>query len=43
MDWTRNRLDEIRIYHKEQSDRNDTKMIDDITWDDLEMDRKINS
>ena len=38
MDWTRNRLDEIQIYHKELSEKRDSNPVDDITWNDLEMD-----
>ncbi|MBR3770590.1 MAG: hypothetical protein IKL06_08665 [Lachnospiraceae bacterium] len=41
MDWMRKRLDKIKIYHKElieNNRKNDSGMIDDITWNDLEMD-----
>ena len=38
MDFTRNRLDEIQIYHKELSEKRDANRVDDITWNDLEMD-----
>lgn len=38
MDWTGNRLEEIRIYHRELADSSNAEWIDDITWNDLEMD-----
>lgn len=38
IDWARNRIDEIQIYHKEQDNQFKAGMIDDITWNDLEMD-----
>jgi len=38
MDFTRSRLDEIKIYHREMLGKSDADMIDDITWYDLEMD-----
>ena len=41
MDWMRKPLDKIKIYHKElieNNRKNDSRTIDDITWNDLEMD-----
>jgi len=38
MDWTKSRLDEIQIYHKELLGIGDANLVDDITWNDLEMD-----
>ncbi len=38
MDWMRNRLTEIRAYHEELSGKKDSRMVDDVTWNDLEMD-----
>ena len=38
MEWMRSRLDEIQIYHKEIAGEDNTGTIDDITWNDLEMD-----
>lgn len=38
MDWTRSRLDKIQIYHNEILEKKDAECIDNITWNDLEMD-----
>lgn len=38
MDRMRSRLDEIQIYHKELVEKDNAGIIDDITWNDLEMD-----